>query len=81
MPLWLHVVNHVSVLKYSGNILAVSEFTGLRLADGSSGEDVLSLFRFHPDEATRDLWVLGLLTALYRLLAAWLLDANKSRHM
>ena len=29
MPLWLQVVNHASVLKYAGNVLAVSELRGL----------------------------------------------------
>jgi hypothetical protein len=81
MPLWLHVVNHGSVLKYAGNILATNELRGLRLDGGALGDDVLALYNFHPSEAARDMWVLGLLTALYRLLAAAALDANKARHM
>ena len=81
MPLWLQTVNHVSVLKYAGNLVAVSEFRGLQLDGGLSGDAVLSLYRFHPDEATRDIVILGALTIAYRLLAAWALDANKGRHM
>ena len=81
MPLWLQTVNHVSVLKYAGNLVAVSEFQGLQLDGGLSGDEVLSLYRFHPDEATRDVILLGALTIAYRLLAAWALDANKGRHM
>ena len=76
MPLWLHVLNHGSVLKYAGNLLASNE-----LAGGVTGESILSLYHFHPSEATRDVILLGALTLGYRLLAAWLLDANKSRHM
>ena len=81
MPLWLHVLNHGSVLKYAGNLLASNELRGLRLAGGVTGEGILSLYHFHPSEATRDVVLLGALTLAYRLLAAWLLDSNKSRHM
>jgi ABC-type multidrug transport system ATPase subunit len=81
MPHWLQVVNHASVLKYAGNMLAVNEFQGLRLDGGATGDDVLRLFRFQPQHAARDAWVLFLLVALYRLLAALALDRNKSRHM
>ena len=81
MPLWLQTVNHVSVLKYAGNLVAVSEFRGLQLDDGMRGDAVLALYRFHPSEATRDVVLLGALTVAYRLLAAWALDANKGRHM
>jgi hypothetical protein len=81
MPLWLRVVNHASVLKYAANILAVSELQGLRLGGSTSGDAVLALFRFRPDHAARDLWVLGLLTVLYRLAASLLLHANQARHV
>ena len=81
MPLWLQTVNHASVLKYAGNLIAVNEFKGLKLQDGLTGDAVLSLYRFHPDEATRDVVLLGALTLAYRLLAAWALDANKGRHI
>lgn len=82
MPLWLQTINHCSVLKYAGNLIAVSEFKGLKLDGGLTGDAVLSLYRFHPDEAAvRDVVLLGALTVAYRLLAAWALDANKGRHM
>ena len=88
MPLWLQVVNHASILKYAGNVLAVSELRGLRFSCATqpcvgpaTGRDVLSLYRFHEDEYARDLWVLGLITVLYRLAATMLLDRLKSRHL
>ncbi len=80
MPAWLHVVNHASVLKYCANILAANEFEGLRLEGGVRGEDVLALYRFHPAQAGRDVWVLGILVLLYRLVATLTLHLSKGRH-
>ena len=58
------IVNHVSVLRYSGNILASTELTGLkftcqpqeRLPSGlcpiPDGEAVIALYRFRPHQAS-----------------------------
>ena len=68
------------MLKYAGNILASNELVGLKL-DNTSGEAVLGLYHFHPEEARRDIIILAMLTIAYRLIAGTLLDALKTRHM
>lgn len=92
MPQFLIVINHASILKYLGNVLAVIEFTGLvftceanqRLPNGQcpvpTGEAVLDLYEFSRANLHRDLGILGLLAVLYRLIAYAVLDGLKHRH-
>lgn len=92
MPSVLVVVNHASILKYLGNILAVTEFTGLRftcqpherLPGGGcpvpNGEAVLDLYGFRKSQLHRDMGIMALLVVLYRLLAYALLDGLKHNH-
>jgi len=94
MPYWLQVINHCSVLKYGGNVLVVSEMRNLKFdcaaASGQrgsplcalpTGEAVMELYKFEPNNFTRDLWICGLLTVLYRLAAGGLLHALRNRHL
>jgi hypothetical protein len=85
MPAWLQVVNYASVLKYAGNLLAISEFKGLHFTCDTppcpDGASVLSLYHFHPDEYATHLWAIGLCAIIYRLAAFALLDRLKGRHL
>jgi len=87
MPQWLQVVNYGSVLKYAGNTLAVSEFTGLTFSCAQppcarpDGETVLSIYRFHPSDLTSSLWAMAACVVLYRLAAFALLSGLKHRHL
>lgn len=92
MPEFLVVINHASILKYLGNILAVTEFTGVRftchasqrLPNGqcpiATGEAVISLYGFEPQNLHRDMGIMALLTVAYRLIAYAALDVLKQRH-
>jgi ABC-type multidrug transport system permease subunit len=81
MPPLLQAINYASVLRYMARALGVNEFAGLQLEGGMSGDAALALYRLRPQEAARDTWLLGLLTVLYRLLAAAALHASKRRHV
>lgn len=92
MPDFLWKINHASVLKYLGNVIAVVEFRGLkftcspaeRLPSGecplATGEQVLEMYRFEPENLYRDMGIMALLTVAYRFIALWTLDALKVRH-
>jgi hypothetical protein len=81
MPPALQAINHASVLRYAAHVLGNNELAVLHLHGGTSGDAALALYNLRPQDAARDTLLLGVLTVLYRLLAAAALHVSKRRHV
>lgn len=91
LPDWLRGINHLSVLPYAASVLAVPQFVGASFSCGdagapgacvfATGDDVLSLYNWSIPGFGRDLAVLILLTAAYRVVASLALHATRGSHV
>jgi len=80
MPGVLKVVNHISILMYASQFVAINEFTGIeftctasqQLADGScpftTGEQVLSTYNFSVDNKWEAFGLVIVTTVIYRMI-------------
>jgi len=81
MPTFLQGVNHISVLKYASEFVAINEFTDITfkckndqlLADGTcpitNGDEVMATYHFDPSTKWQSFGLVIVCTVVYRLLA------------